>query len=175
MSGSKCCFLTCIQISQEIGKVVWYFHLFKNFPQLVVIQTVKGFSVVHEAAVDAFLEFACFFYEPTDVGNLISDSSAFSKSSLNIYWFLVHVLLKPSLENFEHSFASMIFPSGSAGKESSCSGGDLGSVSGLGRSPGEGKGYPLQYSGLESSVECLVHEVTKSQTWLRGFQFISLC
>ena len=99
-----------------------------------------------------------------NVDSLISGSFAFSKSSLNICWFLVHVLLKPSLENFEHSFASMIFPSGSAGKESSCSGGDLGSVSGLGRSPGEGKGYPLQYSGLESSIECLVHEVTKSQT-----------
>ena len=96
MSGSKCCFLTCIQISQEAGQVVWYSHLFQNFPQFVVIHTVKGFSVVNEAEVDAFLEFSCFFYNPTDVGNLISYSSAFSKSSLNIWKFLVHVLLKLS-------------------------------------------------------------------------------
>ena len=107
-----------------------------------------------------------------NVGSLISDSFAFSKSSLNIYWFLVHVLLKPSLENFEHSFASMIFPSGSAGKESSCSGGDLGSVSGLGRSPGEGKGYPLQYSGLESSIFCEFSGVADSQTGLNDFHYL---
>ena len=84
MSGSNCCFLTCIQVSQETGKVVWYSHLFKNFPQFVVIHTVKGFSVVNEEEVDVLLEFSCFFYDPTDVGNLISGSSAFSKSSLNI-------------------------------------------------------------------------------------------
>ena len=107
MSGSNCCCLTCIQVFQEAGKVVWYFHLFKNFPQFVLICTVKGFSVVHEAAVDAFLEFACFFYEPTDVGNLISDSSAFSKSSLYIWNFSAHILLKPSLKDFEHNLASM--------------------------------------------------------------------
>ena len=81
MSGSNCCFLTCIQISQETGKVGWYSHLLKNFPQSAVIHTVKGFSVVNEA--DVFLEFSCFFDDPTDVGNLISGSSAFSKSSLN--------------------------------------------------------------------------------------------
>ena len=75
--------------------VVWYFHLLKNFPQFVVIHTVKGFSVVNEAEVDVFLEFSCFFYDPTDVGNLISDSSVFSKSSLNIWKFTVHILLKP--------------------------------------------------------------------------------
>ena len=79
----------------------------KNFPQCVLIETVKDFSIVNEADVDVFLEFSCFFYDPTDVGNLISGSSAFSKSSLNIWKFLVHVLLKPSLENFEHYFASM--------------------------------------------------------------------
>ena len=107
MSGSNCCFLTCIQISQEAGKVVWYSHLFKNFPQLVVIHTVKGFSIVSEAEVDVFLEFSCFFYDPTDVGNLISGSFAFCISSLNVWNFLVHVLLKPSLENFEHYFASV--------------------------------------------------------------------
>ena len=107
MSSSNCCFLTCIQISQEAGQVVWYFHLFKNFPQFVVIHIVKGFSIVNKVEVDVFLEFSCFFYDPADVGNLISGSSAFSKSSLNIWKFTVHVLLKPGLENFEHYFASM--------------------------------------------------------------------
>ena len=105
MSSFNCCFLTCIQISQETGKVAWYAHLFKNFPQFVVIHTVKGFGVVNKA--DVFLEFSCFFYDPVDVGNLISGSSAFSKSRLNIWKFLIHVLLKPSLENFEHFFASV--------------------------------------------------------------------
>ena len=81
--SSNHCFLTCIQISQEIGKVVWYSHPFKNFPQFIVIHTIKGFSIVNEAEVDVFLEFSCFFYDPMDVGNLISGSSAFSKSSLN--------------------------------------------------------------------------------------------
>ena len=87
--------------------MVWYSYLFKNFPQYVVIHTVKGFTVVNEAEVDVFVESSCFFFDPTDVGNLISGSSAFSKSNLNIWKFLVHVLLKPSLENFEHYFASM--------------------------------------------------------------------
>ena len=86
--------------------MVWYFHLFKNFPQFVVIHTVKGFGVV-KAEIDAFLELSCFFDDPTGVDNLISGSSAFSKSSLNIWKFTVHVLLKPRLENFEHYFASM--------------------------------------------------------------------
>ena len=106
MSGSNGCFLTCIQISQA-GQVVWYSHLLNNFPQFIVIHTVKGFSMVNEAELDVFLELFCFFYDPTNVGNLISRSPAFSKSSLNIWNFLVHVLLKPSLENFEHYFASM--------------------------------------------------------------------
>ena len=105
MSSSNCCFLTCIQISQEAGQVVWYSHLVQNFPQFIVIHTVKGFDVVNK--IDDFLEFSCFFYDPIDVGNLISGSSAFSKSSLNIWKFLVHVLLKPALENFEHYFTSM--------------------------------------------------------------------
>ena len=87
--------------------MVWYFHLFKNCSQFVVIHIVKGFSVVNEAEVDIFLEFSCFFYDPKDVGNLISGSSAFFKSSFNIWKFSVHVRLKPSLENFEHYFASM--------------------------------------------------------------------
>ena len=86
--------------------MVWYSYVFKNFPQFVVIHTVKGFSVANEAEVDDFLEFSCFFYDQTDVGNLMSGSSAFSKSSLNI-WKLVHILLKLGLENFENSFASM--------------------------------------------------------------------
>ena len=107
MSSSNCCFLTCIQISQEAGKVVWYSHLFKNLPQFVVIHTVKGFSIVNEAKVDVFLEFSCFFYDPVGVGNLISGSSAFSKSRLYIWRFSVHVLLNPGLENFKHYFTSI--------------------------------------------------------------------
>ena len=107
MSSSNCCFLTCIQISHGADQVVWYPHLFKNFPQFVVIHTVKGFGIINKAEVDVFLEFSCLFYDPMDVGNLISDSSAFSKTSLNIWSFLVHRLLKPGLENFEHYFTSM--------------------------------------------------------------------
>ena len=87
--------------------MVWYSHLFKNFPQVVVIHTVKGFSVVNEAEIDVFLEFSCFFYDPTDVGNLISDSSALSTSSLYVWKFSVGILLKPHLENFEYYFASV--------------------------------------------------------------------
>ena len=84
--------------------MVWYFHLFQNFPQLVVIHTVKGFGIVNKAEIDVFLELSCFFHDPTDVGNLTSGSSAFSKTSLNIRKFMVHVLLKLGLENFEHYF-----------------------------------------------------------------------
>ena len=87
--------------------MVWYSHLFKNFPQFVVIHTVKVFGVVNKAEVDVFLEFSCLFYDPTDVGNLISGSSALSKSSLNIWKFSVHVKLKPSMENLEHYFGGM--------------------------------------------------------------------
>ena len=87
--------------------VVWYSHLLKNFPQFVVIYTVKGFGIVNKAEVDVFLELSCFFCDPADVGNLISGSSAFSKSSLNIWKFLVHILLKLHLENLEHYFASV--------------------------------------------------------------------
>ena len=107
MSSSNCWFLTCIQISKGAGQVAWYSHLTENFPQFVVIHTAKGFGIVNKAEVDVFLELACFFNDPTDVGNLISDSSTFSKSILNIWKFLVHVLLKPRLENFEHYLASM--------------------------------------------------------------------
>ena len=107
MSSSDCFFLTCIQISQEAGQVVWYSHLLKDFPQFVVIHTVKSFSIVNKAEVDDFLELFCFFDDPMDVGNLISGSSGFLKSNLNIWKSTVHVLLKPGLENFEHYFASM--------------------------------------------------------------------
>ena len=99
MSSSNCFFLTCIQISQEAGQMVWYIHLFQNVPQFIVIHTVKGFGIVNKAEVDVFLELSCFFHDPVDVGNLISGSSAFSKTSLNIREFRVHVLLKPGLEN----------------------------------------------------------------------------
>ena len=91
--------MTCIQISQEAGQVIWYFHLFHNFPQFVVIQTVKGFGIVNKAEIDVFLELSCFFHDPVDVGNLISGSSAFSKSSLYTWKFSVHVLLEPSLKD----------------------------------------------------------------------------
>ena len=107
MSSSSCCLLTCIQVSQEAGQVVWYSHLFQNFPQFIVIHTVKGFGIVNKAELDVFLELSCFFSDAIDVGNLISGSSAFSKSSLNILKFSVHILLKPHLENFEQYFASV--------------------------------------------------------------------
>ena len=108
MSSSNCCFLTCIQVSQEAGQVVWYSHVFQNFPKFIVIHTVKGFGIVNKAEIDVFLELSCFFNDPEDIGNLISGSSAFSKTSLNIWKFTVHVLLKPSLENFEHSILSYV-------------------------------------------------------------------
>jgi len=107
MSRSNHCFLICIQISQEVGQMVWYSHLFQNFPEFVVIHTIKGFGIVDKAIVDVFLELSCLFNDLTDVGNLIFGSSAFSKSSLNIWKFMVHVLLKPRLENFEHYFTSV--------------------------------------------------------------------
>ena len=107
MSIYNCCFLTYIQISQEAGQVVWYSHLSQNFPQFIVIHTVKGFGIVNRAEIDVFLELSCFFDVPADVGNLISGSSAFSKTSLNIWKFMVPVLLKCDLENFEHYFTSL--------------------------------------------------------------------
>ena len=105
LESSLDCKEICIQISQEAGQVVWYCHLFQNFPQFIVIHTVKGFGIVNKA--DVFLELSCFFNDPTDVGNLISGSSAFSKTSLNIWKFTVHVLLKLGLENFEHYITSV--------------------------------------------------------------------
>ena len=107
MFSSNCCFLTWVQVSQEASQVVLYSHLFQNFPQFIVIHTVKGFGIVNKAEINVFLELSCFFNDLADVGNLISGSSVFSKSSLNIWKFTVHVFLKPGLENFEHYFTSM--------------------------------------------------------------------
>ena len=96
-----------MQISQEAGQVVQYSQLFKNFPEFIVVHTIKGFAIVSKAEIDIFLKLSCSFDDPMDVGNLISGSSAFSKSSLNISKFMIHILLKPGLENFEHYLASM--------------------------------------------------------------------
>ena len=87
--------------------MIWYSHLFQNFPQFIVTHTAKGFGIINKAEIDVFLELSCFFDDPEDVGNLISGSSAFSKTSLNILKFMVYILLKPSLENFEHYFTSV--------------------------------------------------------------------
>jgi len=92
MSSSSFCFLTCVQVSLGAGQVIWYSYLFQNFPQFIVIHTVKGFSIVNKAEIDVFLELSCFFDDSVDVGNLISGSSASSKSSLNIWKFMVHIL-----------------------------------------------------------------------------------
>ena len=107
MSGSSCCFLTCIQISQEAGQVVWYSHLFKNFPEFIEIHTVKGFSVVSGADI-YFSGILLLFLLSNRCYNLIFGSSAFSKSSLNIWKFSVHLLLKPGLKDFEHYLASVL-------------------------------------------------------------------
>ena len=107
MSSSNRCFLTCIEISQEAGQVVWYSHLFQKFPQFIVIHTVKGLGIVNKAEIDDFVELSCFFDDLADVGNLISDYSAFSITSLNIWKFMIHILLKPGLENFKNYFTSM--------------------------------------------------------------------
>ena len=104
MSSSNCCFLNWIQ---KTGQVVWYSYLFQNFPEFPVIHTVKVFDIISKAEVDIFVELSWFFDDPLDVGNLISGSSAFLKSSLNIWKFMVHILLKPGLENFEHHFTNM--------------------------------------------------------------------
>ena len=96
-----------MQVSQEAGQVAWYSDLFQNFPQFAVMHTVKGFGIVNKTEIDIFLELSCSFDDPVDVGNLISGSSAFSKSSLYFWNFSVHALLKPSLNDFEHNLASM--------------------------------------------------------------------
>ena len=106
-SVSNCCFLTCIQVSQEAGEVVWYSQFFKYFSQFAVIHTVKEFQIVNEGEVDVFLEFSCFFYDPTDVGESTSSSSTFPKSRLYIGKFSVQVLLKSILKDFEHYLPSI--------------------------------------------------------------------
>jgi len=107
MSNSNCCCLTYIQISQEAGQVIWYSHVFQNFPQFIVIHTVKDFGIDNKAEVDVFLELSCFLDNSVDVANMISGSSAFYKTNLNIWNFMVHILLKPRLKNFEHYFTSV--------------------------------------------------------------------
>ena len=107
MFSFNCCFLTWIQVSQEVCPVVWYSHFFQNFPQFIVIHRVKGFGIVNKAEIDVFLELSCFLDNPADVGNLISGSFAFSETRLNIWKFTVHIILKPGLENFEHYFTSV--------------------------------------------------------------------
>ena len=102
-----CCSMSSSNFSQEADQVVWYSHLFQNFPQFIVIHTVKGFSIVNKAEIDVFLELSCFLYDPADVGSLISGSFVFSKFSLNIWKFSVYILLKTCLENFQHYFASV--------------------------------------------------------------------
>ena len=107
MTSSNFCFLTRIQVSQKTGKMVWYSHFFKNFLQFLVIHTIKGFNVVKMAEIDIFLELSSFLLNLMNIGSLISGSSAFSKPTLNIWKFLIHVLLKPSLKDFEHRHASV--------------------------------------------------------------------
>ena len=107
IQSSNCCFLTSIQVSQETGKIILYSHLFKSCPQFFMIHIVKGFCVINETEVYVFLECPCFLYDPMNVGNLISSSSAFSKPSMDIWTFLVHVMLKPSMQDFEHNLTSM--------------------------------------------------------------------
>ena len=104
MHSSNSCFLIYIQIFQEAGKVLWYSHLLKTFPQFAVIHTIKGLDIVNKEEIDVFLKLSFFFNDPAGVGNLISRSSAFSKTSLNIWKFTVHIPLKPGLENFEYYF-----------------------------------------------------------------------
>ena len=110
MSSSNCCFLTCIQISQEAGQVVLYSHLFQNFPQFTVIHTVKDFGIVNKAEIDVFLELSCFFHDPVDVGNLISGSSAFSKTSLNIRKLTLSLSLSKSIYLSHHAIPALNYP-----------------------------------------------------------------
>ena len=109
MSSSNCCLLICIYISQEAGQVVRHSHFFQNYPQYIVIHTVKGFGTVKKAETDVFLLLSCLFNDPVDVGSLISGSSAFSKTSLNIWKFMVHILLRPGLENFKPTISLSSF------------------------------------------------------------------
>ena len=149
MSSSKRGLLTSIQASQETGEMVWYSHLLKNFPQIAVIHTVKGFGIVNKAEVDAFLELSWLFYDRVDVDNLISGSSAFSKSSLYIWKFLVHIQLKSSLKDFEHYLASLW----NELKNLPANPGDIGSIPESGISLGIGNVNPLPCFCLEYSMD----------------------
>ena len=108
IQGSNCCFFTCIQVSQETGKMVWYSHLFKSFTQFAMVHTVRSFSIVNETELDVFLMFFCFLYNPANVGNLISSSSVFSKPSLAIWKFLVCIMLKPRMQDFKLDLTFLI-------------------------------------------------------------------
>ena len=147
VSSSNSCFLTYIQISQEAGKVVWYSHCFKNLLQFVVIHTVKGFGIVNKAKEDVFLELSSFFDDPTDVGDLISGSSAFLKSRLNIWKFSVHVLLNPGLENLTYNNTNLL----------SCTSGHQKSEMSLtGLKPKyQFEPVPFERNQLEKTVPCL--------------------
>ena len=107
MSSSNCCFLTCIEVFQEAGQVVCYSHLFQNVPQFTLIHTVKGFGIVNKVEINIFMELSWFSHDPADVGNLISDSSVFFITSLKIWNFTIHILLKPALEYFKNYFTGM--------------------------------------------------------------------
>ena len=107
IKDSYCCFLTCIQVSPETDRMVWYPHFSKSFPQFVMIHTFKGSSIVNERETDVFLKFPCFLYNPANVGHLISSSSSFSKPSLDIWKLLAHTVLKPSMQDFKHDLTSM--------------------------------------------------------------------
>ena len=105
--GSNCCFLTCKQVSQETGQMAWYFRVSKSFSQFDMIHTLKGFSILNETETDIFLKVPCFLYYPVNVGNLISGSSSFSKPSLDIWNFLVQIMLKPRVQGLKHNLTSM--------------------------------------------------------------------
>ena len=177
MSSSNSCFLTCIQISQEAGQVVWYCLLFQNFPQFIVIHTVKGFGIVNKTEIDVFLELSCFFHDPSDVGKLISGSSAFSKTSLNIRRFTVHVLLKPGLENFEDYFTSMcncVVPPNSINRLYDTYQIQEGPFIHLGQLHRKIKGFMSQLVGLSTWVMKVEESTGCFLTWMAEFQHLLL-
>ena len=144
--------------------MVWNSHLFQNFPQFIVIHTVKGFGIVNKAEIDIFLELSCFFHDPADVGNLISHSSAFSKT-------MDGGTDKQNVVSTEMEYYSALrrkgFPGSSVGKESACNVGDRGSIPGLGRSHGEGIGYPLQCSWASLVAQLVKNLPAMQETWVR--------
>ena len=179
MSSSNGCFLTCIQISQEAGQVVWYSYLFKNFPQFVVIHTVKGFGLVNKAEIDVFLELSRFFNDPKDVGNLISGSSDSSKGgkpgvlqSMRLQRVRHNLGTEPEKKKKEKHREIYVymraFPGSSAGKESTYNAGDPSSIPGLARSPGERRGYPLQYSWASLVAQMVKNQPAMRETWVQS-------